>query len=287
MLISTHTLRALVPAARDGAIGKVRELCFDDARWIVRHLVIDTGGWLTRRHVRVAPQVVERVDLLRRRLVLAASRRQIEAGPGIDAARPSSGLQAPSIDDRFGFPHYRGGADRSGLQACPAIGDPLRPLGPGRGPIGALPAGAATAGTIGAGAATGGAWTDGVSRGEADGRVPSTVTAATVNPRLHGTSALAGYPIAARDGDIGRVADFLFDDRSWQIRFVVVDTHDWLPGRRVLLATDAIASFDRATREARVRLTRTAVKASPPYEGDSRMPTPYFTRVRQHLGNWI
>jgi len=48
-------------------------------------------------------------------------------------------------------------------------------------------------------------------------------------------SALKGYAIDASDGEIGTVADFLFDDRTWLVRWLVVDTGTWLTGRKVLL----------------------------------------------------
>ncbi len=42
---------------------------------------------------------------------------------------------------------------------------------------------------------------------------------------------LHGFAIHASDGDIGRVADCLFDDDRWAVRYLVVDTGGWLSGR--------------------------------------------------------
>ena len=47
---------------------------------------------------------------------------------------------------------------------------------------------------------------------------------------------LKGYVLRATDGEIGRCKDFLFDDRHWTIRYMVADTHKWLPGRKVLIS---------------------------------------------------
>ena len=52
---------------------------------------------------------------------------------------------------------------------------------------------------------------------------------------LWSASGIKGYAIAASDGKIGTVSDFLFDDDSWLVRWLVVDTGHWLPGRKVLL----------------------------------------------------
>jgi hypothetical protein len=77
---------------------------------------------------------------------------------------------------------------------------------------------------------------------------------------------VTGYGIEASDGDIGHIDDFLFDDRSWQIRYAVVDTRNWLPGRLVLVSPQWITSVDWNRRHVHVKVTRDAVKASPPYE---------------------
>ena len=47
---------------------------------------------------------------------------------------------------------------------------------------------------------------------------------------------LEHYAIGATDGDIGRVKDFYFDDDSWVVRYLVVDTGSWLAGRSVLIS---------------------------------------------------
>lgn len=51
---------------------------------------------------------------------------------------------------------------------------------------------------------------------------------------------LMGYRIEATDDEIGSVQDFYFDDETWTIRYLVVDTGGWLPGRSVLIAPEAL-----------------------------------------------
>jgi uncharacterized protein YrrD len=76
-------------------------------------------------------------------------------------------------------------------------------------------------------------------------------------------SALTGYAIEASDGEIGAVADFLFDDRTWLVRWLVVDTGKWLTTRKVLLHPAAIGKADHERRELPVALTRAQVQGSP------------------------
>jgi hypothetical protein len=92
---------------------------------------------------------------------------------------------------------------------------------------------------------------------------------------LFAVSGLQGCRIAASDGRIGAVKDFLFDDQSWKIRWMVVDTGDWLPGRKVLIPPSAIAPLEvppkprlpmmspGASLEVSVNLTMQQIEASP------------------------
>ena len=52
---------------------------------------------------------------------------------------------------------------------------------------------------------------------------------------LWNATTITGYAIAAKDGSLGSVSDFLFDDESWLIRWLIVDTGKWLSGRKALL----------------------------------------------------
>ncbi len=77
-------------------------------------------------------------------------------------------------------------------------------------------------------------------------------------------SAINDYAIAASDGRLGTVIDFLFDDASWQVRWMVVDTGNCLSGRKVLLPPSVLGHQPESSqREFAVRLTMQQVKESP------------------------
>lgn len=85
---------------------------------------------------------------------------------------------------------------------------------------------------------------------------------------LRSTFELTGYRIAARDGDIGRAHDVFFDDQEWTVRYLVVDTGHWLPGRRVLLTPEAVGPIDWNEHHVPVSLTREQIEKSPPVDAD-------------------
>ena len=82
---------------------------------------------------------------------------------------------------------------------------------------------------------------------------------------LKPASGFKGLTIAATDGDIGSVNDLYFDDLSWTIRYLVVDTGTWLPGRQVLISPLSVRRVDD---KILVDLTRNQVQNSPPVEAD-------------------
>ena len=81
---------------------------------------------------------------------------------------------------------------------------------------------------------------------------------------------LRGHAIHATDGEIGRLRDVYFDDRSTLIRYFLVDTGTWLSGKRVLLAPAAVGGVDSERQEIVTGLTRQQVEDSPP--GDTEPP---------------
>jgi len=80
---------------------------------------------------------------------------------------------------------------------------------------------------------------------------------------LNAVSSLKGFDIRAKDGSLGTVSDFLFDDSTWKVRWMVVDTGRWLTGRKVLIYPSAVVSAEYGSREINVSLTKAQVEASP------------------------
>ena len=81
-------------------------------------------------------------------------------------------------------------------------------------------------------------------------------------------TALLDLNVAAIDGDIGTVDDVLFEDATWTIRYLVVDTGKWIAGRKVLLSPVAVRDAAWGQRRLNVRLTRAQVKDSPDIDTD-------------------
>jgi sporulation protein YlmC with PRC-barrel domain len=72
-----------------------------------------------------------------------------------------------------------------------------------------------------------------------------------------------GYSIQAEDGEIGQVRNFYFDEKDWEIRYLIVETGPWILGRKVLIMPDVLGKPNWAEKNFPVNLTRSQIKDSP------------------------
>lgn len=85
---------------------------------------------------------------------------------------------------------------------------------------------------------------------------------------LNAAGTLKGYELHGRDGELGSVKDFYFDDEHWTVRYLVVDTGHWLAGRQVLISPYQVSVVDDDSRSIRVDLTKQQIEDSPSLDGD-------------------
>lgn len=104
------------------------------------------------------------------------------------------------------------------------------------------------------------------------------------NPHLRSSKEVMGYDIQAKNGTVGHVEDLVVDDEAWIVRYVEVDTKNWLPGKKVLLQTMRIDHISWAERSVGVMLTEQAIESAPAYD-PSRLITPaYEVQLFKHYG---
>jgi PRC-barrel domain len=102
------------------------------------------------------------------------------------------------------------------------------------------------------------------------------------DPDLRSTNDVSGHHIQGTDGEIGHVEDFFIDDQTWAIRYLVVDTHNWLPGEKVLISPQWIDRISWGERKVFVNLPREAIKLSPEFKEESLLSRAYETDLCGH-----
>jgi sporulation protein YlmC with PRC-barrel domain len=199
MLRSLKSLIGYRIRATDGEIGHVDDFYFDDRRWSARYVVVEIGPWMHRRLILLSPNSSLEDDAMERALALPLTRRQVEDSPGIDTDPPVS-LQEEKIYHEYPWRPYVGAGGIFSM-------DPFMPewYFQALNDLAATPLGAV---------------------GQANG-----------DRHLQSGREAFGYHVEAVDGPIGHVEDLVLDDAKWQIRHLVVHTHEWIPGAKVLVST--------------------------------------------------
>lgn len=92
--------------AKDGKIGRVYNVFFDDLSWAVRYLVVETGSWLTRRRVLITPAALGRPNWAEKTIPVLLTKEQVQDCPDVDADRPVSRQQELGMIRQYGWADY-------------------------------------------------------------------------------------------------------------------------------------------------------------------------------------
>ena len=112
---------------------------------------------------------------------------------------------------------------------------------------------------------------------------------ASWDSHLRSVREVEGYGVGAGGGDIGHIAEFVIDDKDWAIRYLVVDTRNWWPGKHVLISPQWIERVSWDDRKVYVDLARDAIKDAPEYPRASVITREYETELFLHYireGYW-
>lgn len=246
MLRSMTDLKGFTIGATDGDIGQVEAFYFDDASFTVRHLVVDTGGWLGGRKVLISPRALRDIDWDGRRINAALTKAQVEKSPNIDTDQPVSRQHEIEYYRYYGYPSYWSGPYLWGGYPFPVTSSDQATLENER------------------------RWEWG--------------TEESGDRHLRSSAAVIGYYIAATDGELGHVENFLVDDATWSIRYMVVDTSNWWFGKKVLVSSEWITRVVWNESLLHVDMTREQIKNSPEYDPSGHVPRDYEMKLHDHYG---
>lgn len=110
-----------------------------------------------------------------------------------------------------------------------------------------------------------------------------------LEPDLRSTDNVSGNRVHATDGEIGHIIDFIIDDEAWVIRYLVVSTHNWLPGKKVLISPQWIDHIGWGEATVFVCVLREKVKHAPEYSDTCELNRDYEEALHKHYdreGYW-
>ena len=114
---------------------------------------------------------------------------------------------------------------------------------------------------------------------------PTAKTEVSWDPHLRSGEEVSEYAIHAQDGEIGHVEDFVIDVEVWRIRYLVVVTRNWFPGKRVLLSPDWIEEISVENREILVSIARSTIETAPDYDSTVPISRAFEQKLHDHYGH--
>jgi hypothetical protein len=106
MLRSMSDLEDYAIQATDGPIGRIRDFYFDDAAWVIRYLVVESGGWLSSRKVLISPIAIGRPNWTDKILPVSITKQQVRNSPDIDADKPVSRQHEIEYFEYYNYPQW-------------------------------------------------------------------------------------------------------------------------------------------------------------------------------------
>jgi len=94
-----------------------------------------------------------------------------------------------------------------------------------------------------------------------------------------------GYKLNGRDGERGKVKEFYIDDQLWTIRYLIIDTRNWWPGKKVLVSPQWIERVSWNESKVFVNPSRALIKQSPEYTEESLLTRDYETGLHRHYNH--
>ena len=223
MLRNINDLQGFRITAKEEDIGTVKDFYFDDETWTVRYLIVKTGPWFSRE-VLISPASVTGHSWQAGTFSVDITKEQVRDSPDIDTDKPVSRQQEAELANYYPWQSYWGAAFYPG--GVWGITEPAPFIDP---------------------------------------RLLRQTDEKEIrheNRHLRSSKEVTGYHIQAENGNIGHVTNFIFDDQTWQIAYLMVDTHNWIGGKKTLIAVKHVQHVEWENSKVVVDLTIDGIKTS-------------------------
>ncbi|MGD8782914.1 MAG: PRC-barrel domain-containing protein [Thioalkalispiraceae bacterium] len=221
--------------ASDGEIGRCDDFLFDDEKWAIRYMVADTSKWLPGREVIISPVFLDRPDWEEKNVPVRLTRQQIKDSPPLIEKTPVSRRYEMLYYQHYRLPQYWSGGNLWG-----GYQDPYGTVYP----IEVEP-------------------------------IPKEELQKAEQIHLRSVNEVIKYHISTTDGQAGHVEDFLIDDETLAIRYLVIDTRNWLPGKKVLLSPAWLKSISWEEQKVHVDLDSDTIRNCPEYDASKPVTREY------------
>jgi uncharacterized protein YrrD len=248
MFVSEEGLRNLHVDALDGYFGKIDEFYFEEKSWAVRYIII-IYGFLHHVRKMISPSVIENMST--ERIAVKLNIEQIKNSPDIDTQKPVSRELEEKIHKYYGWPNYwtyPPYTNTYGTALYPGFGLSYpysMPLYRDRDKI----------------------------HEEMNKDIKN------IQSNLRSTKELIGYSAKSRNQYIGRIKDYLVDDKSWALRYTIIDTDSFLSGKKIIIASHWAIDIDWFSKTIFFDIDEQVIKNGPSYENSMVLDRDFESRI--------
>lgn len=229
--------------AKDGDMGKVEHFYFDDLTWTIRYMAVKTGDWLPDSSVLVSLEALGSPDWKNLVFPVNITKAQVRSSPHTEVDEPVSRQHEIELHEHYEWLGYWGSL------YTPFEYEML----------------------------------NGPTKKDMEEELAGEPSTGSTGSHIHRALEVVGCHVHASDGNIGHVEDFLVDDGTWAIRYLIVNTRNWLPGRHVLISPRWIEKMDWNRKKLFVDLTKDSVRKSPEYDPLKPFSVDYEQRLCDHF----
>jgi hypothetical protein len=256
MLRSTKEIIDYKILALDGEIGKVADFYLEEEAWTIRYLVVDLGFWILGRKVLLSPAALGKPDWSSQVFPVTLSKDQIEKSPDIDTHKPISRAHEISLGNYYRWPFYW--SQLHSMAAAPIVS-----------PIAVK---------------------------ESD--VDRQDERAEIEPdpdesaqyKLRSFLELVNYQVDGLDGSLGQVHDFIVDDDTWIIRYLVLDADELARNKKILISPLWLRSVSYQEESVQIDLSQDSVIHSPDFDPEKPIQRKYEEIIYDYHGRpyyWV
>lgn len=233
MLRKLKNLKGFTIQGKDDDLGKVEDFYFDQERFVIRYVVIDTGNWLQEELTLISPEAFEEINYETEEIFVNLNSEELKEGPSIEKNKPVSKETEEKLVNHFEWPVYWTGG------AYPASGTAVQGASVRRDKI--------------------------FNYEESPAKQKQTGKKDTES-NLRSFNEVRKYHIQAEDDEFGHLEDLFIDEENWVIRYLLVDTRNILPGKDVLIAPEWLQSISWNEEKIYVNKTKEEIKNAPEYK---------------------
>jgi sporulation protein YlmC with PRC-barrel domain len=234
MFQSLRQMTGYTVRSKDGQqIGTVSDFLFDDMRWVIRYMAVDTNSDMGGKRVLLSPVVISKLDQDRRSISIQVESDQIAASPATGSSDPVTRQHEVQIHEFYRWPAYWEEAAEVPPVEAGMSGWPVTEM-----------------------------MTEVEAQRKEQGKGKQ-------NPSIRSLEGTFGFTVQSRDGeDAGTLHDLIVHEQNWRISYMIVSTDGILPGRKVVLSPASVVEFDWENEVLVLGLSRETIRNGQEYHQD-------------------